>query len=272
MRRAECGAVHMSSIGRIGDAAIRGWRRHRDLVASAAMAVVLALRPGSWRRPVRSVLARQVLFTGVDAIPFVSMVAAVIGLLVVLQTQTQLARLGQTAFVGPILVMVVIREAGPLLVNFVVIMRSGTAIASELSAMQLDGQIRVLDSQGLDPFPYLALPRAVGVAISVFCLTILFVLVSFAVGYAAGVLMEAPMGSGAMFVESVAKAILPADILNLVAKTLIPGLLTGIICTSEGLGVRRALTEIPQAATRGVVRSVAALFFVLMIVSLVTYL
>ena len=138
--------------------------------------------------------------------------------------------------------------------------------------MQVNGEIRVLDSQGLDPFPYLALPRAAGVAVSVFCLTILFVLVSFAIGYAAGVMMGAPMGTVAMFVEGVAKAILPADILNVVAKTLIPGLLTGIICTAEGLGVHRALTEIPKAASRGVVRSVAALFFVSVIVSLVTYL
>jgi len=262
----------MSFIGRIGGAAIRRWREHRDLIASAAVAVALALRPRTWRRPIRAVLARQILFTGVDAIPFVAMVAAVIGLAIVLQTQAQLARLGQTAYVGPILVAVVIREAGPLLVNFVIIMRSGTAIASELSTMQVNGEIRVLDAQGLDPFPYLALPRAAGVAVSVFCLTILFVLVSFAVGYAAGVMMEAPMGTVTMFVEGVAKAILPADILNVVAKTLIPGLLTGIICTAEGLGVHRALTEVPKAASRGVVRSVAALFFVSVIVSLVTYL
>ena len=237
------GATRMSFIGRIGDATIRGWRLHRDLIATAAMAVALAIRPDTWRRPVRSVLARQVLFTGVDAIPFIAMVAAVIGLSVVLQTQAQLAKLGQTTLVGPILVAVVLREAGPLLVNLVVIMRSGTAIASELSTMQLNGQIRVLDAQGLDPFPYLALPRAVGVAISVFCLTILFVLVSFAVGYGVGVMIGAPMGGGTIFMESVAKAVLPADILNLVAKTLIPGLLTGIICTTEGLGVRKALTE-----------------------------
>ena len=262
----------MRILSTIGSVAISGYGRLSYLMSVLWAVVGLAVRPSSWRRTTRSVLARQIIFTGMDALGFVTFVAFLAGISIVVQAQVWMGRLGQLELLGPLLVTVVVREVGPLLVNFVVIMRSGTAIASELSAMQLDGQIRVMDAQGLDPFPYLALPRAVGVAISVFCLTILFVLVSFAVGYAAGVLMEAPMGSGTMFVEGVAKAILPADILNLVAKTLIPGLLTGIICTSEGLGVRRALTEIPQAATRGVVRSVAALFFVLMIVSLVTYL
>lgn len=262
----------MSALGRIGTAAVRVWRAQCTLAATAATAVARAAWPGTWRQPVRSVLARQVLFTGVDAMPFISMVAAVIGLSVVLQTQTQLARFGQSALVGPILVAVIIREAGPLLVNFIVIMRSGTAIASELSTMRISGQIRVLDSQGIDPFLYLAVPRAIGLAISVLCLTIVFVFVSFAVGYSAGVVLGAPMGPVTLFAESVTSAVYPSDLFNLLAKTLIPGLLTGCICTLEGMNVRGALTEVPQAATRGVVRSVTALFFISVIVSLVTYL
>ncbi len=58
---------------------------------------------------------------------------------------------------------------------------------------------------------------------------------------------------------------------NLLAKTLIPGLLTAGICLLEGLSVQVAITEVPQAATRAVVRSMAALFLVSAIVSVLTY-
>jgi len=242
------------------------------VTATAATALAHAARPRTWRRPVRSVLARQILFTGVEALPFITMVAVVIGLAVVLQTQVQLARLGQTALIGPILAAVVIREAGPLLVNFVVIMRSGTAIASELSTMKLTGQIRVLDSQGIDPFPYLAVPRALGVAVAVTGLAIYFVAISITSGYVVGLLIGAPMEPWDRFVDGIAAAVFPSDVVNVLAKTFIPGLLTGTVCTLEGLSVHVAWTEIPQAATRGVVRSVSALFVVVVIVSLVTYL
>ncbi len=259
----------LASLGERTLQAVGRWTR---VVATASVAVAYAVRPRTWRRPVRSVLARQILFTGVEALPFITMVAVVIGLAVVLQTQVQLSRFGQTALIGPILAAVVVREAGPLLVNFVVIMRSGTAIASELSTMKLTGQLRVLDSQGIDPFPYLAVPRAIGVATAVVGLAIHFVAISLTSGYIVGLLIGAPMEPWDRFVDGIAAAVLPSDVINVLAKTWIPGLLTGVICTLEGLDVQAAWTEIPQAATRGVVRSVAALFLVLVIVSLVTYL
>lgn len=262
----------MNLVGNIGAGVIERWQRHRALAAVAARVLGLALTPAGWPRTVRGVLARQILFTGLDAARFTGMVGAVIGLAIVLQAQLLLTQLGQTAYIGPILVTVVIREAGPLLVNFIVIMRSGTAIASELSTMRVAGEIRVLDAQGLDPLACLVVPRGIGVAVSVFCLTIVFILVSFATGYAASLALSPNPVALSMFIDSVAKAIQPRDIANLATKTLLPGLLTGLICSMEGLGVRGALTEVPQAATRGVVRSVAALFLVSIVVSLLTYL
>ncbi|MDA0578128.1 MAG: ABC transporter permease, partial [Verrucomicrobia bacterium] len=63
-----------------------------------------------------------------------------------------------------------------------------------------------------------------------------------------------------------------ADVLNLIIKTFVPGCLTGAICCTEGISVGTATTEVPQAATRGVVRSIGALFITSLLVSLVTYL
>ena len=225
-----------------------------------------------WPRTTRNVLARQVLFTGFDAVRFVAMLALLMGVSVVLQTQVGLTSLGQSGMIGPILVAVIIRELGPLLVNFLVIGRSGTAIASELATMRATGELRVLEAQGLDPLAYLMVPRGVGVALSVFCLTIIFIGAAFFSGYVSGRLLGANVGPASVFLQTVFGAIRPADVLNVLAKTLIPGFLTGIICSLEGLSVRGALTEIPQAATRGVIRSVYALFIVSVLVSLLTYL
>lgn len=217
-------------------------------------------------------MARQILFTGYEAVRFITMIALLVGIAVVVQTQVALAKVGQSGLIGPILVMVIIREVGPLLTNFVVIGRSGTAMTTELASMKVNGEVHLLDAQGLDPFLYLVVPRVLGAAISTFCLTVVFIAMSFLSGFLMGLLLGANTGNPELFVRSIFSAITPADVINLLVKSFVPGLLMGSICCSEGLSVGNAITEVPQAATRAVVRSTAALFFSSAIVSLVTYL
>jgi phospholipid/cholesterol/gamma-HCH transport system permease protein len=78
-------------------------------------------------------------------------------------------------------------------------------------------------------------------------------------------------GDPGIFVRSVLNGVGPRDFYSLLAKTLIPGLLTGVICCVEGLSVEGVATDVPQAVTRGVVRSNAAVLVVLVIVSILTY-
>jgi phospholipid/cholesterol/gamma-HCH transport system permease protein len=262
----------MNTLSLMGMRVVGAWRRQIYLAAVAWGLFRVGLRTGSWPRTTRNVLARQILFTGLEASRFVSLIALLVGISIVVQTQVWLLRVGQSALLGPILVAVVIRELGPLLTNFVVIGRSGAAISTELASMRVTGEVQVLDAQGLDPFTYLVLPRAVGVAVSVFCLTIVFYVVSFVSGFLSGSLLGVHTGSPRAFIDSVLGALKPADVFNLLAKTIIPGLLTGAICCTEGLSVRGAITEVPQAATRGLVRSVATLFITSAIVSLLMYL
>ncbi len=261
----------MRWIGQLGAAAVGKWHGLRYLLAVAWSVLAIAATPRFWRRSVRNVLARQILFTGYDATRFVSLIALMVGISIVVQTQVLLTAVGQTQLLGPVLVAVVIREVGPLLTNFVVIGRSGTAIATELGNMRVNGEVHVLDAQGLDPFVYLVATRVLGVAVSVFCLTIVFVVVSFMSGYLAGTLLGATAMPPGQFVNTVFGALTKADVWNLLIKTLVPGLLTGAICCTEGLSVGPAVTEVPQAATRGVVRSTTALFITSALVSLITY-
>ena len=261
----------MTFIGHIGRATLAQGRVTIRLFAVTWAVLCLAVQPRYWSRTVRAVFARQILFTGVEALKFVSLVAFITGIGVVVQAQLWLGKTGQSALLGPILVMVIIREMAPLLVNFIVIGRSGNAIATELASMKVNGEIRVLEAQGLDMLVYLAVPRVLGMAVSVFCLTLAFIVVSFASGYFCGILTGVGTADPGLFIASILKDVHLPDLFNLLAKTLIPGMLTSVICILEGLSVQRAITEIPQAATRAVVRSIAALFIVSVIVSILSY-
>src|SRR4051794_12794381 len=84
------------------------------LVAVTWAIIRLSVRPRTWRRTVREVLARQILLTGVEATGFTSRVAVLVGISVVVEAQLWLRKVGQSKLLGPLLVAVIIRELGPL--------------------------------------------------------------------------------------------------------------------------------------------------------------
>ncbi len=262
----------MSFLGQIGAGTLTRLGRASRTTAVVWAVAVQALRPATWTAPMRNVLARQVLFTGLEATNFVSMIALIVGVLVVVQAQYWLMRLGQAALIGPILTAVVVREVGPLLTNFVVIARSGTAISTELANMKVHGEVRALDAMGIDPFVYLVIPRVLGVAASTFCLTIIFLAVTFIGGFLCLWVIELGDVDIGLFFNNIIGAIGVRDVFSLLAKSIVPGMMTGAICCDEGLGVGAASTEVPIAATRGVMRSVAALFVTSLLISLMAYL
>ena len=261
----------MSFIASTGQGAINLYNRLCRMASLGTAVVWLACRRSSWTRPTRMVLSRQIVFTGYDAIGFVSVVALLTGISVVVQAQVWMGRLGQSELLGPLLVTVLVREVGPLLVNFIVIGRSATAMAAELAGMKVRQEVQVLDAQGLDPMVFLVMPRAVSMSLSIMGLTILFALFSLGSGYLCGAFMGTGPGDPAIFFRSVMQGISALDFYNLLAKTLIPGLLIGVIAANEGLSVEGVATDIPQAVTKTVVRAYLAVLVVSVIISVLTY-
>lgn len=261
----------MSVFGKIGARTLGFWRRVCSVAACATAVVVRIPDPRSWPRTVRTVWARQILFTAVEAVPFVVLIALAAAVAVVLQAQVWLDRAGQSGLLGPVVMFFMVREVGPLLTNVVIIGRSGSAMTAEMASMKVNGEVRCLDAQGLDPFLYLLFPRAVATAVASLCLAVLFIAVTLVAGFLLGVAAGGGQTDPALYLEQILGALQPVDVINLLAKTLIPGLLTGVICVSEGLSAGSAVTEVPQAAARGVIRSVTALFLASALVSLLTY-
>lgn len=259
-------------IASIGNAVL-AWLGSVARLAGTLFAVVWkGLQPRTWTVPFRNVVARQILFTGYEATGFVSLIALLSGVLAVVEAQIWLNKLGQTALIGPVLVTVLVRELGPLLTNFAVIARSGTAISTELANMKVNGEVRALDAMGLDPFVYLAMPRIIGVAVSVFCLSVVFCAVSLLGGFACLWLMEGGGFSISLFFGNVVGALGPTDVFILLAKSILPGMLTGACCCEEGLSVGHTFSAVPIAAARGVIRSIAVLFFISVLISVAAYL
>ena len=200
----------------------------------------------------------QIRFTGLDALLLTCGTALRRGGVTLIQAFSQLSGLGAENYIGLLMVLIVIRELGPLLTAVLVIGRSATAIAAELGTMQLNGEVDALAAHGVNPYQYLLLPRWLGVSISIFAL-----MVFFDASALAGGLLVARLKHGVtlgFFMDSVRDALMNRDLAATLLKVaLFGGAITFHACHC-GLGIRRSQTEIPQAVTKTVVSALVAVF------------
>jgi phospholipid/cholesterol/gamma-HCH transport system permease protein len=230
--------------------------------------IALGRSAGRIRPVVREVLWRQVYFTGVRAAPFTVLLALLVALAVAAQSPWSAAAGGEV--VGRVLVATLVRELAPLLTAWIVIARSGTAIAAELATMRIGGEVDALVGMGIDPFEYLVVPRILGAAAAVTSLTILFLVCSVGVSALLSPLLGGPVPH--VLLDHVAAALRPADGIALVAKTIVPGTAIASIACHEGLRASRSTTEVPPAVTAAGVRAFALVFLWNTLVTILLYL
>lgn len=241
-----------------------------DSLASLVKIIIVAfksfpnpLNPG--RRPISLVFLKQVYFTGFESLKIIIIISLTIGTVLITQI-ISLVGAGNEPLIGKVLVWVVIRELGPLLTAIIVIARSGTAIATELGFMKINGEIDSIESLGIPKEQYLILPRIFGVTTAVIILTIYFEIFSIIGGF-----LVASIGwhvSFEKFSQGIFSSLTVMDLSVSAAKSLFFGLFLTAACCRHGLEVGKSATQIPQAATKGVMQS---LFLVFILDGIITF-
>ncbi len=224
---------------------------------------------GRRRQAALRVLVMQILFTGIESLPIVSLMALSIGAVIIVEGGTLLPRFGQTGLLYQILVVVVVRELGPLLTAFIVIARSGTAIATELGNMVVSHEIEAYVSVGIDPIAYLAVPRMLGVTVSMMALTTYFIFFGLFGSFIVSQLLK-PIP----FIEyarNLLMAFQARDVLSPVVKSFVFGIIVSAVATFQGFKVQVAVTEIPRAVIRAVGQGFVLVFLADALITVVYY-
>jgi phospholipid/cholesterol/gamma-HCH transport system permease protein len=242
----------------------------RWLAAAAGIAggvVRQGLRPVSWRRPARAEFMRFIELAGVQNVPAVVVAGILVGISLVAQGMYWLDQVGEQDFIFTVIAVVLIREIAPLAVGLLAIGRGGLLILDELSELRRDGQCRALDLQGIDPFLALIMPRVLALAVSVFCLTMILLVVAFASGYVTGGLLGVAQRSAVEFGAQAFATIGDAGYAMLPLKTLGIGLAIGVVCCVTALEQRPEAGPDRALMPVGFMRSVLAVFLVSGLVS-----
>jgi phospholipid/cholesterol/gamma-HCH transport system permease protein len=215
------------------------------------------------------VLVLQILFTGVEAVSIVSLIALSIGAVIIVEGGTVLPRFGQTSLLYSILIVVITRELGPILTAFIIIARSGTAIATELGNMVVSHEIEAYMSVGINPIAYLVVPRVLGVTISVMALTIYFNVFGLV-----GSFLVAQLIHPVPFLEyfnTLLRTLQVRDIVSMVLKSFVFGVITSVVATYQGFKVSASVTEIPRTAIKAVGQGFVLCFLADALITLIYY-
>jgi phospholipid/cholesterol/gamma-HCH transport system permease protein len=199
----------------------------------------------------------QVARAGLKLLPMFLFMAAALGLVVIGQTVSWLTRFGAINYLGTVMVVVVVRELGPLIAALLVLARIGTANVIELGTARAMGEVEALEALGIDPVHYLVMPRVLGLALGIFALTVYLVLGAVFSGYIWAFLQNVPLRPAEYF-RQLAGALSGLDFVLLALKTLSFGFLIAIVTCYHGLAQPLRLEEVSYATVRAVAQSIIA--------------
>ncbi|MDR3020957.1 MAG: ABC transporter permease [Treponema sp.] len=215
------------------------------------------------------ILIMQILFTFVYAMGISTLLAIAIGAAVNIIGVPVLTMINQQQLMYSLLIIIVTRELGPLLTAFIVIARSATAIATEIAGMVISHEVEAYISIGVDPIEHLAVPRFLGVTISLVLLNIYFSIFGLGGSYlVAQLFTSTPMD---YYFTNLLQHLHIRDIMLSITKSIAFGAIISIGAVIQGFSVERASTEVPVAGLRAVSGAFALCILVNVLLSALYY-
>lgn len=199
--------------------------------------------PLLWRE-----LVQQVYFSSIQGMPVLVFTALMLGFLVIVHATPQLVMLQGEEFVGWLLVTIVVREVGPVLAAFFVLLHSGSAITVEIGTMSVTREMDTLKLQGIDPYHLFGVPRFWAVTLSVLSLYILAAFSSILGGFLFSQLFAEIFWG--LFWLSFINSLEWVDVALGFTKCIAFGMLIATVCIFFGFQARRDMEEVARFTSK----------------------
>ena len=203
----------------------------------------------------RKILLFQMEHIGVNSLPLVIVIAVFTGAVAAWQAAYQLKGVAPISFLGTATSRAIITELGPVLTAIVIAGRIGASIAAELGSMKVTEQIHALETMGISPVRYLAMPRFYA---SLLMMPILVVFANVIAVAGAYIISNYFLGvSYAVFFDSVKRYFLVSDFIFGMTKGMIFGAMTSLLGCHIGFRTTGGAEGVGASTIRSFVLSAA---------------
>jgi len=242
----------LSRVGASTIAAGRSAAEMIEFIGAATLAMVRFLLGKAQYR--RSDLGLIIQACGAQALPIVSLISLLVGLILAFVGAIQLKLFGAQIYVADMVGIAMVREMGAMMTGIIMAGRTGAAFAAQLGTMQVNEEIDALTTMGISPMEFLVLPRMLALILMMPLLCLYANLMGMVGGVVVGVGMLdiAPMQ---YFVETRAAV----DLTNInigLFKSVVYGVLIALAGCLRGMQCGRSAQAVGDAATSAVVTSI----------------
>jgi phospholipid/cholesterol/gamma-HCH transport system permease protein len=217
-------------------------------VARSVLPTVMDRKRMRWRE-----VGRVFEAAGANAVPIVSLVSILVGLIIAFESTQTLAKFGAQIYVVNMIGIIMVRELGPLLAAVLLAGRSGSAFAAEIGTMKVNEELDALQTLGLDPIRFLVVQRIMAAVL----LTPLLALYATFLGVTGGVLVAFGLGfKWSLILHQLTASLKVTDIVFGVTKGAAFGVIVSAVGCLRGLQTQEGPSAVGVSTTRAVVTSI----------------
>ncbi len=248
--------VETSVINKLGKISINVWAGILSIAEFTGLSVLALGRFVTGRARFRSsdfwVIVQE---CGAQALPIVSLISFLIGLILAFVGNVQLTNFGASLYVADLVGIAMVREMGVVMTAIIMSGRTGAAFAAHLGSMKANEEIDALRTFGFDPFDFLVLPRLLAMVMMMPLLT----LYANFVGILGGMLVGAAVGIPPVLYWHQTLAALTLTTASLgVFKSFFFGAIIAVCGCLQGMHAGKSSAAVGEATTRAVVASITA--------------
>jgi phospholipid/cholesterol/gamma-HCH transport system permease protein len=212
------------------------------------------LLPRTWRE--RKKVFDQFFEIGNASLLMVCILSFFIGGVISLLTGPVLVERGIASSVGGLVGISICKELAPVMMSVLIAGRIGSAMAAEIGSMRVYQEIDALRTMNINPIQYLVLPRLVAITFAMPMLVVFSVLV----GWSGGALVAAANNKIAVpfaeFFGNLRQIVALSDVLNGLFKSLVFGIVIGVVSCHQGLQTIGGPRGIGRSVTKAVVNCI----------------
>jgi phospholipid/cholesterol/gamma-HCH transport system permease protein len=158
--------AHVPFFSRVGESALGHLRDMTEMVDFLGETFLAFLKLGCGKARFRRIdLMLFIQDCGARALPIVSLISVLVGLILAFVGAVQLKLFGAQIYVADLVAIGMTREMGAMMSAIIMAGRTGASYAAQIGTMQVNEEVDALQTLGLSPIEFLVLPRALALVL-----------------------------------------------------------------------------------------------------------
>lgn len=247
--------VHKSLPERVGDFVLGVIDDAEELltfVGELFLSFVRLLRGKATYR--RSDVLQYIQEAGAEALPIVSLISFLIGMIFAFVGVKQLNLFGAGIYTADLVAVAMVREMSAIMTGIIMAGRTGAAYAAQIGTMKVNEEVDALTTLGINPTDFLVTPRVIALIVMMPLLTMYASLMGILGGTTVGMIM---LDVGLVqYIQQTINAVNLDSLFGGLFKSVVYGSLVAIAGCNQGMACGNSAMAVGQATTKAVVMGI----------------